>query len=171
MKNTSTKKQVKVVNDIHADNPLFFSDVVRVVAFHNKYNLGNVHDYNQEDYNSWEEVKKAILANEKVVSIKPLYMYEHSSFAFSTSPFSCPFDSGQVGFIYVVLDNYTKEMSEETTQNLIQSTIEDYESYSNGDVYLVEDENGEILFDIYGYSNIEKVLESENLEMVGKVQL
>jgi len=33
----------------------------------------------------------------------PLYLYDHSGITISTGPFSCPFDSGQVGFIYCSL--------------------------------------------------------------------
>lgn len=31
----------------------------------------------------------------------PLYLYDHSGITMSTRPFSCPWDSGQVGLIYV----------------------------------------------------------------------
>jgi len=35
------------------------------------------------------------------VYIQSLYLYDHSGITMSTSPFSCPWDSGQVGFAYV----------------------------------------------------------------------
>src|SRR5690606_13075957 len=33
--------------------------------------------------------------------ILPLYLYDHSGITMSTTPFSCPWDSGQVGYIFV----------------------------------------------------------------------
>jgi hypothetical protein len=38
---------------------------------------------------------------EDKVCIKDLYLYDHSGITISTSPFSCGWDSGQVGFIYL----------------------------------------------------------------------
>lgn len=35
------------------------------------------------------------------VAMLPLYLYDHSGITMSTGPFSCPWDSGQVGWIYL----------------------------------------------------------------------
>lgn len=47
--------------------------------------------------------RDALLAKHYV--ILPLYLYDHSGITMSTGPFSCAWDSGQVGFIYVSLAN------------------------------------------------------------------
>lgn len=39
----------------------------------------------------------------------PLYLYDHSGITMSTGKFSCPWDSGQVGFIYCPLEKAKKE--------------------------------------------------------------
>lgn len=39
----------------------------------------------------------------------PLYLYDHSGITMKTSGFSCPWDSGQVGFIYASKDTFKKE--------------------------------------------------------------
>lgn len=41
----------------------------------------------------WQACEKAGMI------VKPVYLYDHSGLAVSTSPFNCPWDSGQVGFI------------------------------------------------------------------------
>lgn len=46
--------------------------------------------------------RDAILAKHYV--ILPLYLYDHSGITMRTGPFSCPWDSGRVGFIYCTLD-------------------------------------------------------------------
>lgn len=40
--------------------------------------------------------------------ILPLYLYDHSGITISTGPFSCPWDSGQVGWIYAPKDTFRK---------------------------------------------------------------
>ena len=35
------------------------------------------------------------------IIILPLYLYDHSGISMKTTPFSCQWDSGQVGWIYV----------------------------------------------------------------------
>ncbi len=87
----------------------------------------------------------------------PLYLYDHSGITMSTSSFSCRWDSGQVGFIYVSIADVkkeyswktlTKERREKVVQYLI-GEVETYDQYLTGDVwgYTVEeygfDEDGD----------------------------
>ena len=41
---------------------------------------------------------------EERTTIKNVYKYEHGGIALSTSPFNCPWDSGQIGYIYMLKD-------------------------------------------------------------------
>lgn len=43
------------------------------------------------------------------IIILPLYLYDHSGITMRTSKFSCPWDSGQVGWIYATKDTLRKE--------------------------------------------------------------
>lgn len=49
----------------------------------------------------------------KVISEKyivlPLYLYDHSGITMNTTGFSCPWDSGQVGWIYASKEDALKE--------------------------------------------------------------
>jgi hypothetical protein len=114
-----------------------------MICFHRNYDLGDKHTYNHNDYDSWEEMGKAIIKNENVAVILPLYLYDHGGITMSTGPFDCPWDSGQVGFIYItrdkILSEYggkkvTKELKESVTQYLINE-VETYDQYLTGDVY------------------------------------
>ena len=40
------------------------------------------------------------ISNDPNNIVLPVYLYDHSGIRISTSPFSCPWDSGQVGVIY-----------------------------------------------------------------------
>lgn len=81
----------------------------------------------------------------------PVYMYEHGNIALSTSSFSCPWDSGQVGYIYVSKEKVVEEYGDWTAETVAQATkllegeVETYSQYLNGEVYgyVIEDGGGE----------------------------
>jgi hypothetical protein len=73
----------------------------------------------------------------------PLFLYDHSGITMSTGRFSCPWDSGQVGFIYVsrekIRETYgwkviTKKR-EERIYEILRGEVEVYDQYLTGDVY------------------------------------
>jgi len=92
-------------------------------------------------------------AVEKHAVILPLYLYDHSGITMSTAPFSCPWDSGQVGYIYASLDDIRKEMSckrvtakhRAQAENILRQEAKTYDQHLTGDVYgyVVTDENGD----------------------------
>lgn len=95
----------------------------------------------------------------------PLYLYDHSGITMSTSPFSCPWDSGQVGFIYAtrraVLKEWNKKrmsptLNEQATQVLL-AEVKEYNQYLTGDVwgYIIEDDAGEQLDSCWGFYGAE----------------
>jgi hypothetical protein len=70
-------------------------------------------------------------------------MYDHSGYTIRTTPFSCPWDSGQLGFIYI-----SKKKARETygwkvlnkqriakIEEYLRSDIETYDDYLTGNVY------------------------------------
>jgi len=151
-----TKKWVlEIETEQDPQNPrsLDFTDcnVTNMVCFHNRYNLGDKHNYNQSDYKSWDELEAAIVKNEKVAVIEPLYIYDHSGITISTTPFNCRWDSGQVGFIYITKEKVLKELAPDKkyfTKKLMQKAIdaincevETYDQYITGEVYWFNTEN------------------------------
>ena len=65
-----------------------WDNYTKLICFHGRYNLGDKHEYNHNDYDGWDEMEQAILRKEKdVVWISPLYLYDHSGITISTSPF------------------------------------------------------------------------------------
>jgi hypothetical protein len=87
--------------------------------------------------------------------ILPLYLFDHSGITMNTTGFSCPWDSGQVGFIYMtkdaILKNYAvKDISDELRCKVaeqLKAEVASYDQYLTGDVYgyVIKDENGEDL--------------------------
>lgn len=124
------------------DNPRSWDNLGTMVCFHNRYDLGDKHDYNHNHYNGWDEMENAIIKNEDVCVILPLYLYDHSGITMNTSPFSCRWDSGQVGFIFVskkrVREEYgvkriNKELIEKVTE-LLEGEVKTYDMYLTGEL-------------------------------------
>jgi len=72
--------------------------------------------------------------------IIPLYLYDHSGITISTRPFSCPWDSGQVGWIYAPKDTFRKATgySEDdlfSAEGILKDEVREYDMYLRGEVY------------------------------------
>ena len=131
------KYKLVVGFDEYPLNPRECNDnITKLVCFHNKYELGDKHSYRQDDYSSWQELKEAIESDENVALIKPLYLYDHSGITIRTSPFSCPWDSGQVGFVFITQENKEQnKLSDEQTQELLDADVREYDRYLIGEFY------------------------------------
>ena len=142
----------------------------KMVLLHNRWRIGDPHNYKQEDYKSWDELARGILRDNPNAVILPVYMYDHSGLAFSTGPFSCPWDSGQVGFIFFPLKDYreahgikrvSKKMRKEMEETLTQ-VVQDYSDELNQTYYYfkIEDEPS-----VHGFTSEEDALESAKIEI------
>jgi hypothetical protein len=129
-----------------SESPREWDNLGKMVCFHKRYSLGDKHNYNPNDYESFEELKKDILKNEKVGVILPLYLYDHSGISISTSSFSCPWDSGQIGFIYTTREEILKNFSgkiltqklKTSVEQILEKEVETYTKYIEGEVYSFE---------------------------------
>ena len=109
-----------------------------------------------------EEHIKFIERIKKYAVILPIYKYEHGNTIYSTKPFSCKWDSGQVGFIFVrkekirewySIKKITKKWIE-TIEGYLESELKEYTSYCNGtDLYrfVIADKNGDEMESVGGY--------------------
>ena len=134
---------LSIEQDNSPESPREWNDLTKMVCFHSRYNLGDKHDYNHNDYNGWDEIEKAIIKNENVAVILNLYLYDHSGITISTSPFGCRWDSGQIGFIYITKEDAianwgkkicTKEVKEKALK-FIEGDVKTYDDYLVGNVH------------------------------------
>jgi hypothetical protein len=73
----------------------------------------------------------------------PIHVYEHGGITISSGGFSDPWDSGQLGFIYVSKEKALKEFSqkkwskklEEKVIRILDGEIETYDQFLTGDVW------------------------------------
>jgi hypothetical protein len=135
---------IKIETDDCPPNPRTeFDSCCKMVCFHKNHKLGDETDYNRSDYNSWDELKKDIVKQENAVIILPLYLYDHSGITISTTPFSCRWDSGQVGFVYMTRESIKndfgiKRLTKKALtkiQEIIKSEVKVYDDYLTGNVY------------------------------------
>ncbi len=164
---------LKIVNDPNPSNPREDDNLCLMVCEHRRYNLGDQHakeilanklNVSASNYNSVQLINMAE-SKGLIFMRKPIYMYEHSDITISMNPFSCQFDSGQLGEIIVLNETIKnefgvkritaqkrKELEEKVIRNM-EGEIETYDFYIRGDVFgfQVLDEDDEIVDSVYGF--------------------
>jgi len=98
---------------------------------------------------------------EKKYITLPLFLYDHSGITMSTGPFSCGWDSGTVGIIYVSKDDVRQEHSckritekiRQKVLSLLTSEVNTYDEYLTGNVYgyQISNPDGEDIDSCTGY--------------------
>lgn len=163
---------VKIEQDECPINPREWDNLGVMVCNHRRYDLGD--ETLECNGVSFEDDLKKHLEGEglalKEVIVLPLYLYDHSGITMNIDGFSCPRDSGQVGFIYVskkrVREEYgVKRISKELKERVIgilKAEVEVYSQYLEGDVwgYSIEDCEGNFIDSCYGFYGYESA-ESE----------
>lgn len=142
---------VEIIADEFAQNPRDWDNLGRMVCWHRRYNLGDAQP----------SVSPKEFVVPKGAVMLPLYLYDHSGITMKTTPFSCPWDSGQVGIIYTTLEAIRREFDvKRVTKKLRQkceailvSEVATYDAYISGDVYAIveKDEDGEVVDSCGGY--------------------
>lgn len=162
--------KIQVTQDEDAQCPREESNVATLVCFHKLYNLGDKdHGYSFKDYGSWDEMEAAIRKEEDVAVIQPLYLMDHSGLSIRTTPFGCPWDSGQIGFAWISRKQAMsvfnrKNMSKKLLADLntiIVNEVKTYDDYLTGAVYVVAIENpdGEVVEACGGHFGYDSVKE------------
>jgi hypothetical protein len=136
--------EIRVVLDEYPRNPREDDNLGIMACMHRRYDLGDEQlDPNQFD--SWVEVINH-LQREGAVVMLPLYLYDHSGITIATTPFSCPWDSGRVGFIYATahdirecfsIKRVTQKVKDQVTE-FLKSEVKEYDQYLRGEVYTAE---------------------------------
>ncbi|MBE3585396.1 MAG: hypothetical protein IMW94_04390 [Thermoanaerobacter sp.] len=138
--------------------------------------MGDRHDYRDpEDF--WYVLAEEIVGDtdrvermtpeqrERVVRenaiILPLYLYDHSGLAMNTTGFSCPWDSGQVGWIYVTKEKVrewfgvkrvTRKVRDRAVA-VLEAEVKEYSQWLKGDTYgyILEDAEGNVIDSCWGF--------------------
>ena len=129
------KKTLTIFYEEDRMNPREDDCATIMICFHKKYILGDKHAFNFKNYSNWNAMKRDIHKKENGFLLKPLYMYDHSGITIATKPFSCPWDSGQIGFI-MLKRSEAATLTKSQKERLVNSEIEIYNQYLSGEVYM-----------------------------------
>lgn len=133
---------LQILYDTWAESPRSWGNLGTMAIFHNKYNFGDDVAFSANDFNNWKEMEEYITDTLKAVVCLPIYMYDHSGITINTTGFACPWDSGQVGFIYVTDDKMKENYGDtyylpdiEKAKKVLLSEVKTMDQYIRGDVY------------------------------------
>lgn len=127
--------------------PREWDNLGHMACFHSRYDLGDNYRDRPDNCKDADDFLEWIKEHESEIAILlPLYLYDHSGISMSCSreyPYNDRWDSGQVGFIYVLKDEVRKEYSckriSKNTLALARSVligeVQTYDQFLTGDVY------------------------------------
>lgn len=113
-------------------------NITTMVCFHKSYQVGDKeHKYDYDSYLSWEGLKANIVADNPGCVILPVYMLDHSGLAVNTTGFGCPWDSGQIGFIFITKEQIDANFSGNTdkAKECLVADVALYNQYVSGDCW------------------------------------
>lgn len=158
--------KLEIHHDESAESPRQWDNMGVMALFHPDYDLGDKgHGLKTDDFAGWAEMSEWIARKMDGAIILPVRMYDHSGIRFAVGedchryPFNCPWDSMQVGFIYVtkakLIEEYGSDDDDARTKGLkcLKAEIEVYNQFSSGDVYgfILKDSEGVIDGSCWGF--------------------
>jgi hypothetical protein len=131
---------LKIYSDYNAESPrTAWDNMCQMICFHKRYLLGDKHDIDHNDYDSYDEMMQAnTLVHDIVV---PLYLYDHGNISISTGAFSCRWDSGQVGYAIIktadIIENYgdDRPANRKLALQCLEAEVETYNDYLTGAIF------------------------------------
>jgi len=120
--------RLKLIQDSDCMNPREWDNLGTFVGWHRDYNIGD----EQPSCDPSEYL--ADLPDDEV--ILNVYAYEHGGIVYSTDPFACAWDSGQVGFIHCSSSHqFAAGMDRDAIEACLRSEVEIFSQWASGDVY------------------------------------
>lgn len=130
---------IEIFNDDMGISPRDNDNMCIIHIAHRNFSFGDEHYTDGESVKAAEREAKA-----KGDIVLPLYMYNHSGVTIALTPFSCRWDSGQVGFVQVKKSeiianwgkkNWTKKLRLKALE-VAKGEVKELDSFINGEVYL-----------------------------------
>jgi hypothetical protein len=130
---------VEIYQDEHAESPREWDNLGTMAFFHRRYNVGVNHEFSEP-----EDLQEFLDEENPIALI--VRGYDHGGFSISTGngyPYNDPWDSGQLGVIYVERDKVKEEYGWEylTSQRIakiesyLKNEVETYDLFLQGRIY------------------------------------
>lgn len=155
---------IKIYIDDDPECPREWDNLGTLICAHQRYNLGDKHSFpdarsflldlcGRDDVSEWP-IDRIMYQVNRIAVILPVFLYDHSGLILNTTGFHCNWDSGQVGFIYVRLENIRNEYKvqrvsaklREKVSECLKHEVKTYSDFIGGNVYgyVIEKDNEEI---------------------------
>lgn len=134
---------IEIIADDNPESPREWDNMGTMECFHKRYRLGDKGEHRSEEFGGWEAFEEHLEKEHGAAITLPLYLYDHSGITMNTTGFSCPWDSGQVGFIWVSREKLLKEYSAKRltkallkkAREVLDGEVQTYDQYLRGDIY------------------------------------
>lgn len=152
---------IDIAYDQYATNPLS-DDEGRAKFCCLSHGLMNDTPVHSSKFSGWDAIERHLRKSYNILEILPIYLYDHSGITIDTEPFSCSWDSGQVGFIFIDMGVIRRmgfkskrgflKVYEDPAQ-FLQNQIKLYDSYLRGECYgfSIENEDGDCIDSSIGW--------------------
>lgn len=161
--------KINITQDGSPESPREWDNLGTIAIAHRRYSFG---DEEISEPHEWLEDATGVVSN--IYDLEELeerflkdylaldvFMYEHGGISINTEGFSCPWDSGKVGYIYVSKDQLRNEYGwkritksrREKVEGWLRSEVKTLDQYLRGEVYnfSIEDDNGETIESCGGF--------------------
>ena len=132
--NPRLRYRLVIVPDSDPQNPRDQDNVTEMWCWHRRYTLGD--EGKPRDPLTLNELRELIRERgDEVLAVMPLYLYDHSGITISTSPFSCRYDSGQIGWAFVrgsVAKKEQKAGDNRWALRMIEGEVKSYDQFLTG---------------------------------------
>lgn len=120
----------RLSHDDDPQSPREYDPITHIAAWHKRYRLADEGE---------DRSPQAFLESVRECdTLMPLYMMDHGAVSLSLSPYSDPWDSGQVGFVLITPERVKAVGLDpddtERVQRLAEEEIAAYSQYVNGDI-------------------------------------
>jgi len=164
--------KIEIYYDSDTESPRHWDNIAEFHCCHRHYCLGD------KTYTSGQECREAAhIAQKQGDIVLPLYLYDHRGNTIYLPPFSCPWDSGQIGYVIVRRNKMLRELHakkwtpslRDKAIQLAQGEVKTYDQYLRGEVYgyVVDNFEG---FSCWGYYDIQECIDEANLSVDYMVQ-
>jgi len=147
---------LRIHQDDDPDSPANWDNLGQIAYSSSRYTLGTEH----VSRDRLDEIAAGI-EDGSLIGL-PVYAYVHSGATISTSPFSCPWDSGQCGFVYCSASDAEDEWAGDShfranALRVLSGEVKTFDQYLTGDVYgyTITDKDGDVVDSCWGFYGIE----------------
>ena len=137
---------INIERDCDAENPRDWDNLGTMYTMHRNYQPEKQFNEHFEWNEVFDEHRDLLDSFEKKYIALKFYLYDHSGQTVSTSPFSCPWDSGLFGIIAVDIEKVKKDYGwkkvtkkrRKQIESYLEGEVELYDNYCTGEIYRFE---------------------------------